>query len=132
MLIFNTCRHGLMPNLIRKSRTVSNKQILCSKSCTRLNLKIVQGRNHNFFWGNHIEVETTLIWSNQGSLRPIYLHLIFEISSLKNQVWWIGFFVYFELNFTAYVAWQNLVWNRQKIQFVELDISKIKWRWIGG
>ena len=27
------------------------------------------------------------------------LHLIFEISSSKNLVWWTGFFVYFELDF---------------------------------
>ena len=107
MLIFNICRHGLMPNLIKKSWTVSSKQILCSKFCTRLNLKIVQGRNHNFFWCNHIEVEPTLNQSNHGSLRPIHLHLIFEISSLKNQVQWTWFFVYFELDFYCLYSLQK-------------------------
>jgi hypothetical protein len=40
-----------------------------------------------------------LIYNNQVSNPPIHLHLIFEISSLKNQVRRTGFFVYFELDF---------------------------------
>ena len=51
-------------------------------------------------------------------LPTIHLHKIFEISSSKNKVRRTGFFVYFEL---------DCLCSLQK-----LEISKIKWRWIGG
>ena len=53
----------------------------------------------------------------------VHLHSDFEISSLKNLVQQTGLFVYFKLDFTACVACKNLVRNRKKIQFVELDFS---------
>ena len=71
---------------------------------------------------------------------PIYLHLIFEISSLRN--WFLN--LMFELDFLFISNWifagctgsKNQVWNRQKIkfknQFRELEISKIKCRSTGG
>ena len=37
----------------------------------------------------------------------IHLHLIFEISSLKNLVRWTGFFVYFKLNFYCMCSLQK-------------------------
>ena len=40
-------------------------------------------------------------------LFPVYLHLIFEKSSLKIRVWWTGFFVYFELDFYCLCSLQN-------------------------
>ena len=42
---------------------------------------------------------------------------------MKNQVWWTGIFVYFELGFTACVACKILVQTRQKFQFIKLDFS---------
>ena len=36
-----------------------------------------------------------------------------------------------KLIFAGYTGSKNQVWNRLKIQFVELDFSKIKYRWIG-
>ena len=38
---------------------------------------------------------------------PIHLHLIFEISSLKNQVGRTGFFVYFNLDFYSLCSLQK-------------------------
>ena len=60
-------------------------------------------------------------------LSPIHLYLIFEKSSLKNQV-----------QQTELLTCINQFWNwflqateAAKIQFVQLDFSKIKYRWIG-
>ena len=67
--------------------------------------------------------------------------MIFEKSSWKNQVRQTGFLVYFELEFyclwcslqklisklifAGYTGSKNQVRNRLKIQFVELDFSKL-------
>ena len=45
-------------------------------------------------------------WNNRA-LPTIHLHLIFEISSLKNQVGEPGFFVYFELDFYCLCSLQK-------------------------
>ena len=57
---------------------------------------------------------------------PINLHLIFEKSSLKNQVGRTGFFLSI-LNwiFAGYTGSKNQVRNRQKIKFVQLDFSNL-------
>ena len=64
-----------------------------------------------------------------------HLHLIFEISSLKNQVRGAGFFVYLELDFYCLCSLQksSLKWKKNPVRqrFFELDISKIKWRSLG-
>ena len=82
---------------------------------------------------------------------PIDLHMIFEKSSLKNQ---LHFLFISNLNFEGYTDSKNQVWNRQKIKliqsnfsnlifqtwFFKLDFSnlifqtwfsKIKYKWIG-
>ena len=68
---------------------------------------------------------------------PIDLHLIFEKTSLKNQVGQTWFFVYLELDFCRLLRQKNQVPHRQKIKFVQLAFSnsffsKIKCRSIGG
>ena len=65
----------------------------------------------------------------------VYLTLIFEKSSWKNQVLRTWFFVYFlyepdflsisNLIFAGYTVSKNQVRNRQKTKFVQLDFSKI-------
>ena len=66
---------------------------------------------------------------------PIYLHLIFEISSSRNWFFNLIFFSISNLILTACAACKNRVWNRQKIkfksQFRELEISKIMCRSTG-
>ena len=59
----------------------------------------------------------------------IYLHLIFEISSLKNQVRRTGFFVYFELDFYCLCSLQKSSLKKTKnpvrrTGFFKLEISK--------
>ena len=58
-----------------------------------------------------------------------------EQSSWKNQVRPSGFLVYFELDFYCLCSLKKSIWKliffRLKIQFVELDFSRIKYRWIG-
>ena len=66
---------------------------------------------------------------------PIYLHLIFEISSSQN--WFFNLiFCLFRTGFLQTTRSKNQVWNRQKIkfknQFRELEISKIKCTSTGG
>ena len=55
---------------------------------------------------------------------PIDLHLIFEKSSLKNQVGQT-FLSISNLIFTACVACKIQVQNRQKIKFVQLDFLNL-------
>ena len=45
------------------------------------------------------------------TIPPIHLHLIFEISSLKNPVHRTGFFVYFELDFYCLCSLQKSGWK---------------------
>ena len=54
--------------------------------------------------------------SQISSAPPIHLHLIFEISSLKNLVQQTGFFVYFRLDFYC-------LCSLQKIQFVSKSLK---------
>ena len=78
------------------------------------------------------------IW--QEGTPPVDLYLISEKSIWKNQVRRTGILVYFELDFyclcnlqksisklifEGYTASKKSVWNRLKIQFVELDFSKL-------
>ena len=75
-----------------------------------------------------------------SSACPVDLYLISEKSIWKNQVQWTGILVYFKLNFyclcslqksisklilASYTGSKNQVWNRLKIQFIELDFSKL-------
>ena len=58
----------------------------------------------------------------------IDLHLIFKKSSLKNQVWKIkldelDFLSILNSIFTACVACKIQAWNKQKIQFIQLNFS---------
>ena len=52
MLIFNTCRRGLMPNLIKKSWMVSSPDVVC----------ISAPECRKFWWGGHNPVP----WLEQG------------------------------------------------------------------
>ena len=58
---------------------------------------------------------------------PIHLCLIFEKSSLKNSVRGTGFLACKN----QFRNWFFQATHAVKIQFVELDLSKIKYRWIG-
>ena len=55
-------------------------------------------------------------------IRPIHLYLIFEKSSLKNQVRRKSIL---KLIFAGYTGSKNPVRNRLKIQFFELDFSTL-------
>ena len=71
---------------------------------------------------------------------PVDLYLISEKTIWRSQVWQTGFLVYLDLDFyclcslqksilklifTGYTGSKNQVGNRLKIQFVELDFSKL-------
>ena len=81
-----------------------------------------------------VKALTTAVARNWHTSRPpIDLHLIFEKSSLKNQVWKIkldalDFLSILDLIFIACVACKNQVQNWQKIkfknQFREIEILK--------
>ena len=65
--------------------------------------------------------------------RPVHLHLIFKISSLKNQVQQAGFFVYFELDFYCLCSLQisssketkNPVCRTRFFVYFELDFCRL-------
>ena len=66
---------------------------------------------------------TSPCWLYQLTSPPIHLHQIFEISSLKNLFRRTGFFSISNQIFAGYAGSKNLVGNRQKIQFDELDFQ---------
>ena len=80
------------------------------KSCTDLD-------NEHFWigsqkiWDARIYIVKTLSCTFVDDLacRPIHLYLIFEKSSLKNQVWWNGFLAYFELDFYCLCSLQKSI-----------------------
>ena len=55
---------------------------------------------------------------------PIHLYLIFEKSSLMNWIFNLQKSIS-KLIFAGYTGCKNPVWNRLKIQFVELDFSNL-------
>ena len=81
----------------------------------------------SFIISNHkqplfeFQIETSL-------LRPIHLYLIFEKSSLKNQVRRTGFLTCKNQFQNWFLQVKNLV---RRTWFFKLDFSKIKYRWIG-
>ena len=60
---------------------------------------------------------------------PVDLYLIFEKSSCKNQVRVAGFLAcknqFWNWFLQATQAVKNQVWNRQKIKFVQFDVSNL-------
>jgi hypothetical protein len=66
--------------------------------------------------------------SSQFDYPPVDLYLVFEKSSWKNQVRRTGFSLQKSISkliFAGYTGSKNPVRNRLKIQFVELDFSKL-------
>ena len=63
-------------------------------------------------------------WIKQTNNHPIHLYLIFEKSSSTNWILNLQKSI-LKLIFAGYTGSKNPVWNRLKIQFVELDFSKL-------
>ena len=67
-------------------------------------------------WNNELcRVQKYCLYLQISPIPVIYLHLIFDISSLKFRVWWTGFFPSFSWIFTSRVAYKNLVQTEKNI-----------------
>ena len=109
-------------------------KILLTVGCIDVNVKKLTGIKFNF--GQLLPKSLENIKVNSVNTPPIYLWLIFLNLYFKNFIFELHFLSISNLIFTACVACKNSVRKRQKIkcknQFRELEISKIKCRWIGG